>query len=250
MVTQGQGSTQAGRESPCTEISWLRPKDDPQALEQARVQIHSFLESHPDFVVLLNRQPSLHRDSFQAFHPVPLPTAEGDVIQLCPLSCAGFGADFDGDEMVIHVPLGDLAQKDAAKLLPSRNLFSQATGKLLAHFDQDFVMGTYWLGEEDAAGLHGSFLDLLPEDCCRSLIRGQRRISKADAEKIITHLCEKHRDRVPEVIWAWMNLAFRACTRVGVSYGFYELRNIAARLAALGIERGGQESLPGHAGRR
>ena len=232
MVTQRQGSTQTGKESPCTDISWLHPKDDPQALEQARVQIHSFLESHPDFVVLLNRQPSLHRDSFQAFHPVPLPTAAGDVIQLCPLSCAGFGADFDGDEMVIHVPLGDLAQKEAAKLLPSRNLFSQATGKLLAHFDQDFVMGTYWLGEEDAAGLHGLFLDLLPEDCCRLLIKGQRRITKGDAEKIITHLCVKHRARVPELIWSWMNLAFRACSRVGVSFGFYELRDTAGRLAA------------------
>jgi hypothetical protein len=236
IVTQRQGSTQAAKESPCADISWLHPKDDPQALEQARVEIHSFLESHPDFVVLLNRQPSLHRDSFQAFHPVPLPTAAGDVIQLCPLSCAGFGADFDGDEMVIHVPLGDLAQTEAAKLLPSRNLFSQATGKCLAHFDQDFVMGTYWLGEEDAAGLHRQFLDLLPDDCCRSLATGLRRISKADAEKIITHLCEKeHRDKikvpVEKVIWDWMNLAFRACSRVGVSFGFYELKDIAAGLA-------------------
>jgi hypothetical protein len=231
MATHRQGATPPGKGSPCADISWLYPKDDPQALEQARVQIQSFLDSQPDFVVLLNRQPSLHRDSFQAFHPVPLPPAAGDVIQLCPLSCAGFGADFDGDEMVIHVPMGDLAQKEARKLLPSRNLFSQATGKLLAHFDQDFVMGTYWLGEEDAVGLHTAFLDLLPSNCCRGLIKAKRRISKGDSEKIISHLCEKHRERVPEVIWTWMKLAFRACSRVGVSFGYLELREIAAGLA-------------------
>ena len=220
-----------GKASPCADISWLYPKDDPQALEQARVQIQSFLDSRPDFVVLLNRQPSLHRDSFQAFHPIALPPDAGDVIQLCPLSCAGFGADFDGDEMVIHVPMGDLAQKEAVKLLPSHNLFSQATGKLLAHFDQDFVMGTYWLGEEDAAGMHRAFLDLLPGDCCRGLIKAKRRISKGDSEKVLSHLCEKHRARVPEVIWSWMELAFRACSRVGVSFGYLELREIAAGLA-------------------
>lgn len=219
-------------ESSISALSWLHPKDDLEAVESARACLNQFLEANPDFVVLLNRQPSLHRDSFQAFHPVPLPASAGEVIQLCPLTCAGFAADFDGDEMVVHVPVDDAAQAEAAKMLPSRNLVSLATGKPLAHLDQDFVMGTFWLGVGDELGMHQAFLDLLPGDCCRELVRGKAAISKNDAGKLLGHLVERHPREAPDAIWKWMDLAFHACTRAGVSFGYYELRDTAAKLAA------------------
>ena len=88
-------------------------------------EIKRYLENHPEFVILLNRQPSLHRDSIQAFHPVAIPPEEGESLQLSPLCCEGFAADFDGDEMAGHCPVSTLAQLDAQKLLPSRNLRSK-----------------------------------------------------------------------------------------------------------------------------
>lgn len=207
-------------------MPWLHPTEDPEALRNGRTVIQAYLEAHPDFVVLLNRQPSLHRDSFQAFHPVPLAPEAGEVIQLCPLTCKGFAADFDGDEMVVHLPLGQTAQEEARRLVPSRNLFSLATespGNVLAHFDQDFVLGTHWMGEEDRSVLH----NILPDDCCRELVRGDERISKESGTKLLWHLAANHPDCAASCIHEWMRLAFGVCSRMGVSFGYYELREIA-----------------------
>ncbi len=175
----------------------MRPGENSKAIEEAKTIFEAFFEAHPEFVVLLNRQPSLHRDSFQAFHPVPLPPSAGDVIQLCPLTCKGFAADFDGDEMVVHVPLGPEAQEEALRLVPSNNLFSLAyeskgAENVLAHFDQDFVMGTYWLGVQDEVGLRDCFLASLPGDCCRELAAKQDHPRKADGAELLAHIAHKH----------------------------------------------------------
>lgn len=93
--------------------------------------------------VLLNRAPSLHRLSIQAFQPVLI---EGKAIQLHPLVCKGFNADFDGDQMAVHLPLGDEAQAEAREIMASnRNLLKPADGSPILHIEQDMVLGCYYL---------------------------------------------------------------------------------------------------------
>jgi DNA-directed RNA polymerase subunit beta' len=93
--------------------------------------------------VLLNRAPSLHRLSIQAFKPVLI---EGKAIQLHPLVCKGFNADFDGDQMAVHLPLSDAAQAEAANIMSaSMNLLKPADGSPILHIEQDIVLGCYYL---------------------------------------------------------------------------------------------------------
>jgi DNA-directed RNA polymerase subunit beta' len=96
--------------------------------------------------VLLNRAPSLHRLSIQAFQPVLI---EGRAIQLHPLVCKGFNADFDGDQMAVHLPLSDEAQKEAREIMAAnRNLLKPADGSPILHIEQDIVLGCYYLTYE------------------------------------------------------------------------------------------------------
>ncbi len=94
-------------------------------------------------VVLLNRAPTLHRLGIQAFHPVLI---EGDAIQVHPMVCKAFNADFDGDQMAVHVPLSEEAQKEAREImLSSSNLLKPATGTPVVHPTQDISLGCYHL---------------------------------------------------------------------------------------------------------
>jgi DNA-directed RNA polymerase subunit beta' len=96
--------------------------------------------------VLLNRAPSLHRLSIQAFMPVLI---EGRAIQLHPLVCKGFNADFDGDQMAVHLPLSDKAQAEARDIMAAnRNLLKPADGSPILHIEQDIVLGCYYLTYE------------------------------------------------------------------------------------------------------
>jgi DNA-directed RNA polymerase subunit beta' len=96
--------------------------------------------------VLLNRAPSLHRLSIQAFQPILI---EGKAIQLHPLVCKGFNADFDGDQMAIHLPLSDEAQAEAKNIMASdKNLLKPADGSPILHIEQDIVLGCYYLTYE------------------------------------------------------------------------------------------------------
>ena len=93
--------------------------------------------------VLLNRAPSLHRLSIQAFQPVLI---EGKAIQLHPLVCKGFNADFDGDQMAVHLPLSNDAQAEARDIMAAnRNLLKPADGSPILHVEQDIVLGAYYL---------------------------------------------------------------------------------------------------------
>ncbi len=93
--------------------------------------------------VLLNRAPSLHRLSIQAFMPVLI---EGRAIQLHPLVCKGFNADFDGDQMAVHLPLSDEAQAEAKNIMAANmNLLKPADGTPILHIEQDMVLGCYYL---------------------------------------------------------------------------------------------------------
>ncbi len=93
--------------------------------------------------VLLNRAPSLHRLSIQAFQPVLI---EGRAIQLHPLVCKGFNADFDGDQMAVHLPLSDEAQEEARSIMAANmNLLKPADGTPILHIEQDMVLGCYYM---------------------------------------------------------------------------------------------------------
>ncbi|HLC92047.1 MAG TPA: hypothetical protein VJC09_03260, partial [Candidatus Saccharimonadales bacterium] len=99
--------------------------------------------------VLLNRAPSLHRLSIQAFQPVLI---EGKAIQLHPLVCKGFNADFDGDQMAVHLPLSDAAQEEAVNIMAAnKNLLKPADGSPILHIEQDIVLGCYYLTYDRAS---------------------------------------------------------------------------------------------------
>src|SRR5512147_2368968 len=101
------------------------------------------IQEHP---VMLNRAPTLHRLGVQAFEPLLI---DGKAIQLHPLTCAAFNADFDGDQMAVHVPLSVEAQIEARVLMMStNNILSPATGKPIIVPTQDIVLGLYYLTRE------------------------------------------------------------------------------------------------------
>ena len=133
-------------------------KSAKKMLERKDDQVWDILEevtkSHP---VLLNRAPTLHRMGIQAFEPVLI---EGNAIRIHPLVCKGFNADFDGDQMAVHLPLSIEAQVEATVLMMStNNIFSPANGQPIISPSQDIVMGCYYLtagrgelGESGEAG--------------------------------------------------------------------------------------------------
>ncbi|MFM8812716.1 MAG: DNA-directed RNA polymerase subunit beta', partial [Methylophilaceae bacterium] len=108
--------------------------------------LEDVIREHP---VLLNRAPTLHRLGIQAFEPVLI---EGKAIQLHPLVCAAFNADFDGDQMAVHVPLSLEAQMEARTLmLASNNVLSPANGEPIIVPSQDIVLGLYYMTREKLA---------------------------------------------------------------------------------------------------
>ena len=122
-------------------------------VEKERPEVWDILEEvireHP---VMLNRAPTLHRLGIQAFEPV---LVEGKAIHLHPLVCAAFNADFDGDQMAVHVPLSVEAQLEARVLMMStNNILSPASGKPIIVPSQDMVLGIYYL-TYDAEGMVG-----------------------------------------------------------------------------------------------
>ncbi len=128
-------------------------KSAKRMIERRDEQVWDILEEvihqHP---VLLNRAPTLHRMGVQAFEPV---LVEGNAIMLHPLVCKGFNADFDGDQMAVHLPLSVEAQAEAHILIMStNNIFSPSNGSPMLGPSQDMVMGNYYLTVM-SAGQHG-----------------------------------------------------------------------------------------------
>ena len=121
-----------------------KAKTAKKLIEKQRPEIWQILEEViKDYPVLLNRAPTLHKHGIQAFMPV---LTEGKAIELHPLVCIPFNADFDGDQMAVHVPLSNEAQMEARILmLSSRNLLLPASGKLAMATNQDIVLGNYYL---------------------------------------------------------------------------------------------------------
>ena len=113
--------------------------------------LEEVIEGHP---VMLNRAPTLHRLGIQAFEPV---LVEGRAIQLHPLVCPAFNADFDGDQMAVHVPLSLESQSEARLLmLACNNILSPATGRPIITPSQDMVLGAYYLTAENPQAVKGA----------------------------------------------------------------------------------------------
>jgi DNA-directed RNA polymerase subunit beta' len=126
-------------------------KSAKRMVERQRPQVWDVLEEViSDHPVLLNRAPTLHRLGIQAFMPK---LVEGKAIQIHPLVCSAFNADFDGDQMAVHVPLSAEAQAEARILmLSANNILSPANGRPLATPTQDMVLGAYYLTYADGEG--------------------------------------------------------------------------------------------------
>jgi DNA-directed RNA polymerase subunit beta' len=111
---------------------------------------------HQEHPVLLNRAPTLHRLGIQAFEPV---LVEGKAIQIHPLVCTAFNADFDGDQMAVHLPLSAEAQAEARVLmLSANNMLSPAHGRPMVTPTQDMIIGAYYLTEVEGGHRRGSHL--------------------------------------------------------------------------------------------
>ncbi len=134
-------------------------------IEKGTPEVWDILEDvTKDHPVMLNRAPTLHRLGIQAFEPVLI---EGNAIRLHPLVCTAFNADFDGDQMAVHVPLSFEAQMEAKVLMmASNNIFSPANGRPIMTPTQDIILGIYYLtrsASNDAPfkGIFGSFEEVI-----------------------------------------------------------------------------------------
>ena len=142
--------------------------------------LEEVIKDHP---VLLNRAPTLHRLGIQAFEPV---LVEGKAIKIHPLVCTAFNADFDGDQMAVHIPLSPEAQIEASVLmLSTQNLLSPASGQPVAVPTQDMVLGVYYLtrpkpGTRGEGRTFGSIDEVL-------MALGCRRSRNADADPTALH---------------------------------------------------------------
>ncbi len=133
----------------------LVEKEDPRVWDA----LEEVIQEHP---VLLNRAPTLHRLGIQAFDPV---LVEGKAIKLHPLVCTAFNADFDGDQMAVHVPLSIEAQIEARVLMLSvNNLLSPANGKPIVVPTQDMVLGIYYLTKQKSGAKGEGKIFSDPED--------------------------------------------------------------------------------------
>src|SRR5712692_4157050 len=152
--------------------------------------LEEVIREHP---VLLNRAPTLHRLGIQAFEPV---LVEGKAIKIHPLVCTAFNADFDGDQMAVHIPLSPEAQIEASVLmLSSQNILSPANGQPLAVPTQDIVLGVYYLTKEKrgAKGEGRSFAN--PDEVLLAL--------EAGAVETLTPIRLRHTGRVVDLTTAY-----------------------------------------------
>ena len=139
----------------------LHLKRQKRLIESATNEVWECLvEIVEDYPVLLNRAPTLHKLSIQAFNPILI---DGKAIQLHPLVCSAFNADFDGDQMAVHVPLSQEAVAEAKVLMmSSMNILLPASGRAIAVPSQDMILGIYYLSleKDGVVGEHKIFANL------------------------------------------------------------------------------------------
>ncbi len=218
--------------------------------------------------VLLNRAPTLHRLGIQAFQPILI---EGKAIQIHPMVCPAFNADFDGDQMAVHVPLTEKAKEEAAEImLSSKNLLKPAVGTPVVSPQQDIVLGCYYLTQtdnpdgpmkafisHDEAVLAYESRTLGIQTLCKVLMDGK--IVETSAGRIIFNrilppelgyvnsvmdkktlsaligrsFIELGNERTVELLDAVKHLAFKYLTLSGLSWGMDDLPHPAGKAAVI-----------------
>jgi len=212
-----------------------------------------------DKLVLLNRAPTLHRLGIQAFQPVLI---EGKAIRVHPMVCRAFNADFDGDQMAVHLPLSEMAQKEAReRMLTPLNLLKPATGTPVVTLYQDIGLGCYWLtdirvgakgegkvfGSEEEAILASEFGDidlrakikvrfsgefvetsvgriLFNEALPKDFPFQNQLIKVKDLEKIVGQIIEKYsKEVIEETLDKIKDLGFEYSTLSGLTWGIDDL---------------------------
>ncbi|VFP80945.1 DNA-directed RNA polymerase subunit beta' [Buchnera aphidicola (Cinara kochiana kochiana)] len=142
---------------------------------------------HP---ILLNRAPTLHRLGIQAFEPILI---EGKAIQLHPLVCAAYNADFDGDQMAIHIPLTKSAQKEARLLMMStKNILSPANGEPIIVPSQDVILGIYYMTRKKKYGKGANMLLDSPKEAERMYILGAADLHSIVRIRIREYIKDNH----------------------------------------------------------
>lgn len=182
-------------------------KSAKRKIEKRDVEVWDVLESiidgHP---VMLNRAPTLHRLGIQAFEPV---LVEGKALQLHPLVCTAFNADFDGDQMAIHIPLTLEAQAEARLLMmANNNILAPANGRPVITPSQDMVLGTYYLTIKDSANASDKekyFIDF--DEVIRAYDTGNL---KVHSNVVVRHNGEFLKTTVGRVI---INMAITSCLK-------------------------------------
>lgn len=233
-------------------------KNANRLIEEAPDEIWAILEEVINGKrVLLNRAPTLHRLSVQAFKPL---LVEGLAIQIPPLVCVAFNADFDGDQMAVHVPLSEEAQKEGSEIMAAgKNLLKPATGEPIATPTQDIVLGIYYLTREEAnsngevkkffankeealmayhnkvVGLHSLirvgnlkttvgrliFNDALPEGSTDFV---NETLNKKKLAKLVDSILEKHGiDVARRALDSIKTLGFEMATRSGITWSMADL---------------------------
>ncbi len=193
--------------------------------------LEEVVKQHP---VLLNRAPTLHRPSIQAFEPV---LVEGKAIKLHPLVCPPFNADFDGDQMAVHVPLGIEAQLESYILmLSTQNILSPAHGKPLTMPSQDMILGTYFITQDPIPGRKGEGkVFASPEEVLKALDLGKVDIHAKIKVKINGKLIETTPGRV----------LFNSIMPKGTEFVNYVLdkKSLGKLITKLYIEVGNEETV-------
>jgi hypothetical protein len=181
--------------------------------------------------VLLNRSPTLHRYGVLGSCLDPgRPLSNEAVLALHPLLCAGYGADFDGDTMAVHLPLGRPARAEAlARLAPERNLFSVANGDLLLHLAQDIVAGVYlWSCSTERHTL----ADLLE---AQGWLESEAPVTGKKLKAAVSALLwrargKKRLGQALKVLDTLMREAFRVVTEAGLSFGISDLAVLSKQI--------------------
>ena len=228
-------------------------------IEEETDEVWAILEEVvKDKLVLLNRAPTLHRLGIQAFYPILI---EGESIRIHPMVCKAYNADFDGDQMAVHLPLSEMAQKEAReRMLASLNLLKPATGTPIVTLYQDIALGCYWLTKiiEGAKGegkifgtpeeailayefreidlrakikvrLKGNFLEtsagriIFNQALPKDFPFQNEQIRVRDLERIIAKIIEKYPQLVEETLDKIKDLGFEYSTLAGISWGMDDL---------------------------
>lgn len=229
-------------------------------MEEETDEVWAILEEvAKEKLVLLNRAPTLHRLGIQAFHPILI---EGEAIHIHPMVCRAFNADFDGDQMAVHLPLSTMAQNEAkTRMLSAANLLKPATGTPICSLNQDIALGSYWMtdiwegrkgqgkffnskeevilaesfGEVDIKArikvkIKKEFIEtslgrLLFNEALPADFPFQNRLIKIkDLEKIISDIIEKYPpETVEDTLDKIKNLGFQYSTLSGITWGMDDL---------------------------